>query len=35
LIGYLEVFYDDTKQVISIHPVEVSQAMRFYQLENP
>jgi NADH:ubiquinone oxidoreductase subunit C len=35
LIGYLEVFYDDSKQAIGIHPVEVSQAMRFYQLNNP
>lgn len=35
LIGYFEVFYDDSKQVIAIHPVEVAQTLRFYQLENP
>jgi NADH dehydrogenase (ubiquinone) Fe-S protein 3 len=35
LVGYLEIFYDDSKQVVGIHPVEVSQAMRFYQLNNP
>lgn len=35
LLGYFELFYDDSKQVIGFCPVEVSQAMRFYQTENP
>jgi len=35
LLGYFEVFYDDSKQAIDIHSVEVAQALRFYQLENP
>jgi NADH:ubiquinone oxidoreductase subunit C len=35
LLGYFEIIYDDSKQVIGFCPVEVSQAMRFYQTENP
>jgi len=35
LIGYVDIYYNDLKQTISISAVEMAQALRFYEFENP
>jgi NADH:ubiquinone oxidoreductase subunit C len=35
LIGYIEIRYDDEKQLILAEPVETSQGFRFFKFENP
>lgn len=35
LIGFIDVFYDESRQAINIAPVEISQALRLFQFENP
>lgn len=31
----MDIYYDDAKQGIAINNVEVSQALRYYEFENP
>jgi len=35
LVGYVDLYYDDSVQAISISPLELSQNLRFYNFENP
>jgi len=35
LTGYLEVRYDDEMKIIVVEPLEVSQELREFRLENP
>lgn len=35
LLGYVEVFYDDSLQSIKVSPLELSQSLRFYKFDNP
>jgi NADH:ubiquinone oxidoreductase subunit C len=35
LIGYVDVFYDDSMQLIKVAPIELAQSLRFYKFENP
>jgi NADH:ubiquinone oxidoreductase subunit C len=35
LIGYIDIYYDDRIQGISINAVEIAQALRYYEFENP
>jgi len=35
LVGYTEVFYNDSIQDIQIIPVELTQNLRFYSFLNP
>jgi NADH:ubiquinone oxidoreductase subunit C len=35
LIGYIEIWYDETIQGISINSVELAQMLRYYEFENP
>lgn len=34
LMGYFEMFYNDTAQIISITAVEMTQNLRFYRFNN-
>jgi len=33
--GFIEIFYDDMFQSISIYPIEESQLYRIFRFENP
>lgn len=35
LMGYVEIVYDDSLQAIRLLPLEASQALRFFQFNNP
>jgi len=35
LSGYVDVFYDDSIQLIRVAPIELAQSMRFYRFDNP
>jgi len=35
LLGYVDVYYDDSIQSIKIAPVELSQSLRFFKFNNP
>jgi len=35
LLGYFEVYYDDSIQLIKVVPVELAQSLRFFKFENP
>jgi len=35
LLGYVDVYYDDTLQSIKVVPLELSQNLRFYKFDNP
>jgi len=35
LIGYIDLYYDEILQGISLNPVEISQAFRYYEFGNP
>lgn len=35
LLGYFEVYYDDSIQLIKVVPVELTQSLRFFKFENP
>ena len=35
LLGYFEVYYDDSIQLIRVVPVELAQSLRFFKFENP
>lgn len=35
LLGYVEVYYDDSIQSIKVSPLELSQSLRFFKFENP
>lgn len=35
LLGYVDVYYDDSMQSIKVAPVELAQSLRFFKFENP
>ena len=35
LLGYVDVYYDDSIQAIKVVPLELSQNLRFFKFENP
>jgi len=35
LLGYVDVYYDDSIQAIRCSPLELSQSLRFFKFENP
>lgn len=35
LLGYVDVFYDDSIQAIRCSPIELSQSLRFFKFDNP
>lgn len=35
LLGYVDVYYDDSIQTIKVSPIELSQSLRFYKFDNP
>jgi NADH:ubiquinone oxidoreductase subunit C len=35
LLGYVDVYYDDTLQLIKVVPIELSQNLRFFKFYNP
>jgi NADH:ubiquinone oxidoreductase subunit C len=35
LLGYVDVFYDDSIQLIKVSPIELAQSIRFYKFDNP
>jgi len=35
LLGYVDVYYDDSIQAIKVAPVELAQSLRFFKFENP
>ena len=35
LLGYVDVYYDDSIQSIKVAPVELAQSLRFFKFENP
>lgn len=35
LLGYVDVYYDDSIQSIKVVPIELSQSLRFYKFESP
>jgi NADH:ubiquinone oxidoreductase subunit C len=35
LIGYCDVYYDDSIQSIKYNPIELAQSLRFFKFENP
>jgi NADH:ubiquinone oxidoreductase subunit C len=35
LLGYVDVYYDDSMQSIKVSPLELSQSLRFYKFDNP
>lgn len=35
LIGFYEIYYNEIYQEISLNPVELAQAFRYYEFENP
>lgn len=35
LLGYVDIYYDDSIQSIKVAPVELAQSLRFFKFENP
>jgi len=35
LIGYIDIYYSEVLQGIALNAVEISQAFRYYEFENP
>jgi NADH:ubiquinone oxidoreductase subunit C len=35
LVGYCDVYYDDSIQSIKYNPIELAQSLRFFRFENP
>jgi len=35
LIGYIDIYYDEVLQNIALNAVEITQAFRYYEFENP
>lgn len=35
LLGYVDVYYDDSIQAIKVAPIELAQSLRFFRFENP
>jgi len=35
LLGYVDVYYDDSIQSIKVAPIELAQSLRFFKFENP
>lgn len=35
LLGYIDIYYDDSIQAIKYNPIELAQSLRFFKFENP
>lgn len=35
LLGYVDIYYDDSRQIIKYNPIELTQNLRFFTFDNP